>query len=176
MFSRYKNRSVQNCLIADLPIALFFQEICSWYAVVLVVNTLLFWAKQTDVFSSWLFVISFSVAVCFILPTKLFSPVYEWLCKTFIVKIINVRKICLMKNALINVFMVALWNRADHYIFSVVSSSSLWPPYPYVIGGAIIFCPVVSFFLSSSIFLFLPRLISAATDWMSTILLHMAWP
>jgi len=32
---------------------------------------------------------------------------------------------------------------------------------------------VVSIFLS--IFYF-PRLISAAADWMSTILLHMAWP
>jgi len=39
--------------------------------------------------------------------------------------------------------------------------------------GPLYFCPVVSFFLSSSFF---PRLISAATDWMSTILLHMAWP
>jgi len=27
-----------------------------------------------------------------------------------------------------------------------------------------------------SIFFFFPRLISAATDWMSTILLNMAWP
>ena len=50
----------------------------------------------------------------------------------------------------------------------------LWPP--YVIGGPLYFCPVVSFFFLSSIFLFFPRLISAATDWMSTILLHMAWP
>jgi len=44
--------------------------------------------------------------------------------------------------------MVALWNRADHYIFA------LW-------------------FLS---ILFFPRLISAAADWMSTILQHMVWP
>jgi len=42
--------------------------------------------------------------------------------------------------------MVALWNRADHYIFM------LW-------------------FLSS----FFPCLISAATHWMSTILPHMVW-
>ena len=49
----------------------------------------------------------------------------------------------------------------------------LWPP--YVIGGPLYFCPVVSFFLSIYL-LFFPRLISAATDWMSTILLHMAWP
>jgi len=49
--------------------------------------------------------------------------------------------------------MVALCNRADHYIFA------LW-------------------FLLSSLFflLFFPRLISAVADWMSTILLHMVWP
>ena len=51
-------------------------------------------------------------------------------------------------------FMVALWNRADHYIFM------LW------------------FVLSSSFFFlfFIPRLISAAADWMSVILPHMVWP
>ena len=48
-------------------------------------------------------------------------------------------------------FMVALCNRADHYIF-------------------ILF---LSFFLS--FFLFFPRLISAVGDWMSTILRHMVW-
>jgi len=46
--------------------------------------------------------------------------------------------------------MVALWNRADHYIFI------LW------------------FLLSSSSFFL--RLISAVADWMSTILAHMEWP
>jgi len=48
----------------------------------------------------------------------------------------------------------------------------LWPP--YVIGQAIVFCPVVSFFLLS--FFFFPRLISAVVDWMSTILQHVVWP
>jgi len=48
--------------------------------------------------------------------------------------------------------MVALWNRADHYIFA------LWL--------------LLSFFL---LFLF-PRLISAVADWMSAILPHMVWP
>jgi len=47
--------------------------------------------------------------------------------------------------------MVALCNRADHYIFM------LW------------------FVLSSSSSFFL-RLISAAADWMSAILPHMVWP
>ena len=40
--------------------------------------------------------------------------------------------------------------------------------------GAIVFLPC-SFFLLS-IFFFFPRLISAAGDWMSTILPHMVWP
>jgi len=49
----------------------------------------------------------------------------------------------------VDVFMVALWNRTDHYIFIL--------------------------FLLSSFFLF-PRLISAVGDWMSTILPHKVWP
>ena len=52
---------------------------------------------------------------------------------------------------IMSLFMVALWNRADHYIFM------LW-------------------FLSSSSIFFFPRLISAAAHWMSTILPHMVWP
>ena len=47
--------------------------------------------------------------------------------------------------------VAALWNRAGHYIFA------LW-------------------FLSSSLFLFFPRLISTVRDWMSAILPHMVWP
>jgi len=48
------------------------------------------------------------------------------------------------------IIMVALWNRADLYIF------------------------ILSFVLLSSFFLsiFFPRLISAAEDWMSAILPH----
>ena len=46
---------------------------------------------------------------------------------------------------------------------------SLWPP--CVADVDIIFLPC-GFFLS----IFFPRLISAAADWMSTILLHMVWP
>jgi len=44
-------------------------------------------------------------------------------------------------------FMVALWNRASHYVF-------------------------IRWFLLS----FFPRLISAVADWMSAILPHMVWP
>ena len=47
--------------------------------------------------------------------------------------------------------MVALCNRADHYIFA------LW-------------------FLSSFFFFSFPRLISAVAEWMSSILPHMVWP
>jgi len=50
-----------------------------------------------------------------------------------------------------HLIMVALCNRADHYIF------------------------VRDFYLSF-FFLFFPRLISAAIGWMSTILPHMVWP
>ena len=70
------------------------------------------------------------------------------------------------------IFMVALCNRAHHYIFILfLVSSSLWSP--YVIGQTIIFssCFFLSFF-----FLFFPRLISAVGDWMFTILWHMVWP
>jgi len=47
--------------------------------------------------------------------------------------------------------MVALCNRADHYVS-------------------------ILFLLSSSSSSFFPRLISAVGDWMSTILPHMVWP
>jgi len=47
--------------------------------------------------------------------------------------------------------MVALCNRADHYIFI------LW-------------------FLSIFYLFFIPRLISVVGDWMSAILPHMVWP
>jgi len=49
----------------------------------------------------------------------------------------------------VHLFMVALLNRADHYIIA------LW----------------FFFFLS-----FFPRLISDVADWMSAILPHMVWP
>ena len=49
--------------------------------------------------------------------------------------------------------MVALWNRADHYIFI------LW------------FLLLISFFLS----FFFHWLISAVADWMSAVLPHMVW-
>ena len=57
---------------------------------------------------------------------------------------------------------------------SLCLDSFLWPP--YVIGGPLYFCPVVSFFFLSFYLFFFPRLISAAAGWMSTILWHMVWP
>ena len=56
------------------------------------------------------------------------------------------------KSALMyHLIMVALWNRADHYIFM------LW-------------------FVVVLLLFFFPRLISAAADWPSAILPHMVWP
>ena len=52
------------------------------------------------------------------------------------------------------IFMVALWNRADHYIFA------LW---------FLLLLSSSSFFF----FLFFPHLISAIADWISAILPHM---
>jgi len=51
-----------------------------------------------------------------------------------------------------SIVMVTLWNRTDHYIF------------------------ILSFVLLSIFLFFVPRLISTAADWMSTILAHMVWP
>jgi len=72
-------------------------------------------------------------------------------------------------------FMVALSNRADHIYFHAVSSFFFMAA--LCNRGAIIFLPC-DFYLSIFylLLLFFPRLISAATDWISTILLHMAWP
>ena len=64
------------------------------------------------------------------------------------------------------------------YLYFVVKDACLfycciWLWSLYGIGQTIIFSSC-GFFLSSSIFF--PRLISAATHWMSTILRHMVWP
>jgi len=63
--------------------------------------------------------------------------------------------------------MVALCNRADHNIFMLFLMATLCN------RGAIIFLPCDFYLLS---IFFFSRLISAATDWMSTILWHMVWP
>jgi len=52
---------------------------------------------------------------------------------------------------------------------NLLNQHSLWSPYE--IGQTIIFLPRGFYLLS-----FFPRLISAAADWMSTILPHMMWP
>jgi len=67
---------------------------------------------------------------------------------------------CLERNHAVEIFIIVL----------CICVVLLWSP--YVIGQTIIFLPCsVSLLLS-----FFPCLISAAADWMSTILLHMAWP
>ena len=61
-----------------------------------------------------------------------------------------------------------LWTRVVSFIYLFIMAA-------LCNRGPLYFCPVVSFYLLLSFF-FIPRLISAATDWMSTILPHMAWP
>ena len=61
-----------------------------------------------------------------------------------------------------SLIMVALCNRADHYIFA------LWFLLSFILSFFLLF------FLS--LFLFFPRLISAVADWMSIILLYTMWP
>ena len=70
--------------------------------------------------------------------------------------------------------MVALWNRADHYIFILwfllfLLMVALW-------NRETIYIFMLWFVLSFFLLLFFPRLISAAADWMSAILPHMVWP
>ena len=67
----------------------------------------------------------------------------------FLPHAVNCGRFCFWRRQSLFLVMVALWNRADHYIFM------LW----FVL-----------------LFLFFPRLISAAADWMSSILPHMVWP
>ena len=67
----------------------------------------------------------------------------------------------------LTLFMVALWNRADHYIF-ILFMVVLWNRADHYIFAL--------WFLLSIYLLFLPRLISAVADWMSAILPHTVWP
>jgi len=76
----------------------------------------------------------------------------------------------------------ASWTRSRQFLCMFISQSAtttnisfsilLWSPYR--IGQTIIFSSC-GFFLSFFLFFF-PRLISAATHWMSAILRHMVWP
>jgi len=69
-----------------------------------------------------------------------------------IIIIISYTKYDFVSQVIIIMFvMVALRNRADHYIFA-------------------------PWFLSSFSFLCFPRLISAVADWTSAIIPHVAWP
>jgi len=77
------------------------------------------------------------------------------------------------------IIMVALCNRADHYIFALWFLSSIFLLMVALCNRAdhyiFMLWFVLSFFLSFFLFYF-PRLISAAADWMSAILPHMVWP
>ena len=63
-----------------------------------------------------------------------------------------------------------------YYLLDTVSSITCFLWSPYVIGQTIIFLPCDFNLSSFFFFFFFPRLISAAVDWMSTILPHMVWP
>ena len=63
----------------------------------------------------------------------------------------NIHAFLRYRDFCVGIFMVALWNRADHYIF-------------------------IPWFLLLLLLIFFPRLISAAADWMSAILPHLVWP
>ena len=69
-----------------------------------------------------------------------------------------------------NYIKSALWIRFMDWILR----SLLWPT--YVIRQSIIFLPCGFYLSSFFFFLLFPRLISAAADWMSTILRHLVWP
>jgi len=74
------------------------------------------------------------------------------------------------KNGHKTVAVKRLWFVCMHTIAQFCIFYFLWPPCG--IGQAIIFLPC-GFFISS---IFFPRLISASTDRMPTILPHMVWP
>jgi len=74
---------------------------------------------------------------------------------------------------LANTIEKSMWG-GDAAFLSNYVHHLLWPPYG--IGQAIIFLPCDFYILSSYSSFFFPRLISAAADWMSTILPHMVWP
>ena len=71
--------------------------------------------------------------------------------------------------ASVHLLLWMAWGRSFIHMLSL-----LWPP--YVIGQAIIFLPCGFFLSSIYLSFFIPRLITAVTDWMSTILWHMVWP
>ena len=88
----------------------------------------------------------------------------------------NFDKFCrkMLKRRSLVIFLAWLFFRNHLHTWHHIRMRLLWPP--YVTGGPLYFCPVISFYLSSFYLFLIPRLISAAADWMSTILLHMVWP
>ena len=65
---------------------------------------------------------------------------------------------------------------AELILMKLCACYFLWSP--YVIGQTVIFLPCYFYLLLFILLLllFIPRLISAAAGWMSTILWHMVWP
>ena len=85
-----------------------------------------------------------------------------WLFCVVVNLVIHVSLGLLYISVVVLLFMITLWNRADHYIFI------LWFLLMAALcnRGAIIFLPC-NFYL---LLFFIPRLISAAAGWMSTVL------
>jgi len=79
------------------------------------------------------------------------SFLFTELCDSFAVFFLDNCDVCAMMY-FAALFMATLRRRCGHYIFA------LW------------------FFSVFYLLLFIPRLISAVADWMSTILAHMVWP
>ena len=79
--------------------------------------------------------------------------------------------------ALSQLIMVALCNRADHYIFMLWFVLLLLLLMVALCNRADHYIFMLWFVLLSSFFLlFFPSLILAVGDWMFTILWHMVWP
>jgi len=102
-----------------------------------------------------------------------------WSCWFTLTNVLRVdRRFCFLSLTLLLSFVTQMCHHLSRFVFRMdcgytaynnVLPVLLW--LPYGIGQAIIFLPC-GFYLS----IFFPRLISAAADWMSTVLLHVVWP
>ena len=94
------------------------------------------------------------------------------LSNSFILKDTNIFVCCATKTVNVHIRVLVCMCLICIICLSYLSYLFLWPP--CVADADIIFLPCSFYLLLLSFFI--PRLISAAADWMSTILLHMVWP
>jgi len=102
-----------------------------------------------------------SLNVIHVIHMLMSNRLYTYILMSIVVRIKHQRKVIMFISPKGIIFLILL------------NDLVLWSP--YVIGQTIIFLPCDFYLLSSSTF-FIPRLISAVADWMSTILPHMVWP